>query len=166
MHARAVVVCAQALESARILFNSATPQHPNGLGNSSGVLGHYLQDHLWVAGGASGEFPDLAAPPSTMDGPRRPNGLYVVRFRNTSDGPRSKKFLRGYGFQGGSSVELQFWAPGFGQAFKQSVKEPVSSLRLSGFGEALARFENFVELDPNLVDVFGIPALRINMTLE
>ena len=64
-HARAegglrerVVLCAQALESARILLNSATRQYPNGLANSSGVLGHYLMDHLWVAGGASGEFPE------------------------------------------------------------------------------------------------------------
>jgi choline dehydrogenase-like flavoprotein len=128
------------------------------------VLGHYLQDHLWVAGGASGEFPDLASPVPTMDGPRRPNGIYVVRFRNTSDGSRSKKFLRGYGFQGGSAVSFNLRAPGFGQAFKQAVKEPVSSLGMSGFGEALARFENYVELDPNLVDVFGIPALKINMT--
>jgi choline dehydrogenase-like flavoprotein len=164
VHARAVVVCAQALESARILFNSATSQSPNGLGNSSGVLGHYLQDHLWVAGGASGEFPDLTSPAPTMDGPRRPNGIYVVRFRNTSDGSRSKKFLRGYGFQGGSNVSFNLRAPGFGQAFKQAVKEPVSSLGMSGFGEALPRFENYVELDPNLVDVFGIPALKINMT--
>jgi glucoside 3-dehydrogenase (cytochrome c) catalytic subunit len=164
VYARVVVVCAQALESARILLNSATSRYQNGLANSSGVLGHYLQDHLWVAGGASGEFPDLPAQAASMDGPRRPNGIYVVRFRNTSTGPRYKKFLRGYGFQGGSGVSFNFRAPGFGQAFKQAVKEPVSSLGMSGFGEALPRFENFVELDPGLIDVFGIPALKIHMT--
>ena len=59
VQARAVVLCAQALESARILLNSATRQQPNGLANSSGALGHYLMDHLWVAGGAEGEFPDF-----------------------------------------------------------------------------------------------------------
>jgi choline dehydrogenase-like flavoprotein len=164
VHARVVVVCAQALESVRILLNSADPQYPDGLGNSSGVLGHYLQDHLWVAGGASGEFPDLPSPPPTLDGPRRPNGIYVVRFRNTSTGPRSKKFLRGYGFQGGSGVGFNFRAAGFGEAFKQAVREPVASLGMSAFGEALPRFENYVELDPDLVDAFGIPALRIHMT--
>jgi choline dehydrogenase-like flavoprotein len=58
VRARAVLLCAQALESARILFNSAE----GGLANSSGVLGHYLMDHTWVAGGASGEFPDAPAP--------------------------------------------------------------------------------------------------------
>jgi choline dehydrogenase-like flavoprotein len=164
VHARTVVVCAQALESARILFNSATPQHPDGLGNSSGVLGHYLQDHLWVAGGATGEFPDLPSPTPSLDGPRRPNGIYVVRFRNTAGGPRSKAFLRGYGFQGGSSVSFNLRAPGFGQAFKKAVLEGVATLGMSGFGETLPRFENYVELDPGVVDAFGIPVLRIHMS--
>src|SRR5439155_24388859 len=59
IYGRVVILCAQALESVRILFNSANTQYPNGLANSSGVLGHYLMDHLWVAGGATGEFPEL-----------------------------------------------------------------------------------------------------------
>src|SRR3989449_1600656 len=81
VYARAVVLCAQALESTRILLNSADEQDPAGLGNSSGVLGHYLTDHLWVAGGASGEFPDLAAKEKpSADGPNRPDGIYVIRF--------------------------------------------------------------------------------------
>ena len=52
---RVVILCAQALESARILFNSASRQHPAGLANSSGALGHYLQDHVWNGGGARGD---------------------------------------------------------------------------------------------------------------
>ena len=80
VEARAVVLAAQALESVRILLNSADRQHPNGLGNSSGVLGHYLMDHV-TGGGATGEFPELAVKPS-LNGPHRPSGLYVVRFRN------------------------------------------------------------------------------------
>ena len=163
IRARVVVLCAQALESARILFNSATRQYPNGLANSSGVLGHYLQDHLWVAGGASGEFPDLPEKPS-LDGPNRPNGLYVIRFRNTKKEPGYKKFLRGYGFQGGAAVGFNMRAPGFGEAFKRAVPEALTSINLSGFGESLPRFENHVEIDPNVVDVFGIPVLRINMS--
>jgi choline dehydrogenase-like flavoprotein len=163
VYGRIVVVCAQALESTRILFNSATSRYSNGLGNSSGVLGHYLQDHLWVAGGANGEFPDLPQKP-TLDGPHRPDGIYVIRFRNTKDGPRYKKFLRGYGFQGRSSANFNLRAAGFGEAFKQAVKEPATSLGLSGFGETLPRRENFVEIDPNAVDIFGIPTLRIHMT--
>jgi choline dehydrogenase-like flavoprotein len=163
VYGRVVVLCAQALESVRVLFNSATRQHADGLANSSGVLGHYLQDHLWVAGGASGEFPDLPVTAS-LDGPRRPNGIYVIRFRNTKDGPRYKKFLRGYGFQGGASASFNYNAPGFGESFKQGVRQAINSIGLSGFGECLPRRDNYVELDPNTVDVFGIPALRIHMT--
>jgi len=162
INARVVVVCAQALESSRILFNSATRDYPNGLANSSGVLGHYLQDHLWVAGGAAAEFPDLPEKAS-LDGPNRPNALYVVRFRNTRKDPGYKKFLRGYGFQGGASVSFNLNAPGFGLAYKKGVLDPVTSIGLSGFGECLPRRDNQVAIDPKVVDVFGIPVLRITM---
>lgn len=160
---RVVVLCAQALESARILLNSKNPQNPGGLGNSSGVLGHYLMDHLWVAGGATGEFPGLEEKPS-LDGPNRPNGIYVVRFRNTKAGPPSKKFLRGYGFQGGQVTGFSLEAPGFGGDYKRAVKNPASSMGLRGFGECLPYFENYVEIDPSgQVDAFGIPILKIHM---
>ena len=115
---RTVILCAQALESARILFNSADPRHPNGLANSSGALGHYLMDHIWVGGGAAAEFPDHPGTAS-VTGPNRPNGIYVARFRNTPKGPRSKEFLRGYGFQGGSSTDFRFAATGVGEAYKR-----------------------------------------------
>jgi choline dehydrogenase-like flavoprotein len=164
VNAKAVVLCAQALESARILFNSATEQAPNGLANSSGALGHYLMDHLWVAGGASGEFPDLASyHPVKADMPKRPNGTYVIRFRNTKDGPRSKQFLRGYGFQGGGSVSFNWRAPGFGDEFRKSMRDPVVSFGLAGFGECLPYYTNFVEIDKGVNDVFGIPVLKIHM---
>jgi len=163
VYGKAVVVCAQALESARILLNSSTEQAPNGLANSSGVLGHYLMDHLWVAGGASGDFPDLPGDAS-LGAPHRPNGTYLIRFRNTADGERSKKFVRGYGFQGGGATSFNFNAPGFGQAYKDKLKEGATSVRLVGFGECLPYFENFVEIDKNTVDIYGIPALRISMS--
>jgi choline dehydrogenase-like flavoprotein len=159
---RTVLLCAQALESVRVLLNSADSRHPGGLANSSGVLGHYLMDHIWVGGGATGEFPDLHGTPS-LDGPNRPNGIYVVRFRNTKSGPRTGDFLRGYGFQGGSQTQFDFTAPGFGEAYKRGVREPVTTLSLGGFGECLPRWENHVELDPSVVDTFGIPVLRIKM---
>jgi choline dehydrogenase-like flavoprotein len=169
VYAKTVVLCAQALESARILLNSASEQDPAGLANRSGVLGHYLMDHLWVAGGASGEFPELAAQEkvkATADGPNRPDGTYVIRFRNTKNGPKAKDFLRGYGFQGGGSVSFNWNAPGFGGEFKRSLLDPVVSMGLAGFGECLPYYENYVELDPNVVDVFGIPVLRVNMEFK
>jgi choline dehydrogenase-like flavoprotein len=163
IHARVVVLCAQALESVRILFNSKTRQHPGGLGNSSGVLGHYLMDHLWVAGGARGEFPGLGLKVAP-DGPNRPNGIYVIRFRNPKAGPQSKKFIRGYGFQGGDRPALWFEAPGFGAAYKEAVAEPRAVIFLAGFGECLPYFDNKVEIDPSgQVDAFGIPILRVDM---
>ena len=161
---RVVVLCAQALESVRVLFNSASVRFPNGLANSSGALGHYLQDHVWNGGGAEAEFPDLPAKPS-LGSPRRPNGIYVIRFRNTRKGPKSKAFLRGYGFQGGwGGPDFTWSAPGFGETFKKALLDPVVSFNLGGFGECLPRRENFVEIDPDVVDVFGIPVLRIHMT--
>lgn len=160
VHARAVVLCAQALESARILLNSAE----GGLANSSGALGHYLMDHTWVAGGARGEFPDAPAPKPSLGAPRRPNGLYTIRMKNTINGPREKKYLRGFGFQGGGSTTFRMNAPGYGAAFKKGILDPLTTVNMVGFGEVLPRFDNFVELDPRVVDKFGIPVLRITMT--
>jgi choline dehydrogenase-like flavoprotein len=160
VRARAVLLCAQALESTRILLNSAE----GGLANSSGVLGHYLMDHTWVAGGASGEFPDAPAPKPSLGAPRRPNGLYTIRMKNTINGPREKNYLRGFGFQGGGSTSFRMNAPGYGQAFKKGVLDPLTSINLVGFGEVLPRFDNFVAIDPKVVDKFGIPVPRITMT--
>jgi len=164
VRARVVCLCAQALESTRILLNSANAQFPNGLANSSGVLGHYLMDHLWVAGGATGEFPDAPATPPSMGGPRRPNGIYVIRMKNTMNGPREKDFIRGFGYQGGGSTSFNFGAPGFGEAYKKAVRDPLTTVSLAGFGEVLPRYDNYVSIDPNVVDAWGIPVLRITMS--
>ena len=159
--AKVVILCAQSQESVRILFNSANRQHPNGLGNSSGVLGHYLMDHV-MGGGAWGELPEIAGK-ANINGPHRPDGIYVIRFRNTQNGPKSGKFLRGFGYQGGGGPQFNWQAPGFGAAYKRSLEESHVTLSLGGFGECLARWDNYVEIDPNVVDAFGIPALRIHM---
>jgi len=162
VHARSVVLCAQALESVRILFNSADAQYPAGLANSSGVLGHYLMDHI-TGGGASGQLEGLPGKPS-MNGPDRPDGIYVIRFRNAHEGPQSNKFIRGYGFQGHGGAEFNWDAPGFGAEYKKAIQNPVTYIGLGGFGECLARWDNYVEINPNKVDTFGIPVLNIHMT--
>ena len=76
--AKVVFLCASTLESTRILFNSATPEFPNGLANSSGELGHNLMDHV-MDGGADAAIPGFED--QAVIG-RRPNGIYVPRFRN------------------------------------------------------------------------------------
>jgi choline dehydrogenase-like flavoprotein len=161
VHGRAVILCAQAQESVRILLNSATRERPNGLGNSSGVLGHYLTAHV-RSGGGSGEFPDLGGSPS-LGAPVKPVGVYVARFRNTKNAPRYKKFLRGFGYECEASVGFNWGAPGFGAAYKKALREPRVGIDLTGFGEVLPRWENFVELDREVKDTYGIPVLKIHM---
>lgn len=162
---RAVILCAQALESVRVLFNSANSQFPNGLANSSGVLGHYLMDHIYMGGGALGVFPQLPLKPQ-INGPNRPGGIYVPRFQNLPGGPKSRDFIRGYGFQSwGDDPQPNLKAAGYGEAYKKAVMDDQPSiLLLRGFGECLPRWDNYVEIDPDVNDIFGIPVLRIHMT--
>jgi choline dehydrogenase-like flavoprotein len=158
---RVVILCAQAQESVRVLLNSANRQYPNGLANSSGVLGHYFMAHV-RSGGGSGEFPAFGAKP-TMNGPNRPVGIYIARFRNTKKEAQSKSFLRGYGFEGGSAVNFNWSAPGFGDAYKKAVLDPHAALFLRGYGEVLPRWENYVEINKDVKDRYGIPVLNIHM---
>jgi choline dehydrogenase-like flavoprotein len=159
---KSVILCAQALESTRILLNSSTREYPNGLANSSGALGHYLMDHV-VGAGASGQLPDMKMRPDANE-PQRPNGIYIPRFRNTPSSKKHSQFIRGYGYQGGGGAEFNFGAEGYGASFKRAVKEGVYQLSLGAFGESLARWDNYIEIDKNLKDAWGIPALRISMT--
>ena len=162
--ARAVLLCAGTLESTRILLNSRSADGAEGLADSSGVLGHYLMDHVG-GGGASGTMPMLNSKVMEQDG--RANGIYVPRFRNVDKNRPHDNFIRGYGFQGGSGQSLYLHAkyiPGFGAKFKRQVREDHPwGISLGGFGESLARFENHVRINKDVVDAWGIPALHIDM---
>jgi choline dehydrogenase-like flavoprotein len=157
---RIVFLCASALESARILLNSATPEFPNGLANSSGELGHNLMDHC-MGGGASGRIPGNEDHIALGN---RPNGIYVPRFRNVKQ--KHPLFLRGYGFQGGASrpkwergVEMR----GFGANFKHALSRPGPwTCTFYGFGECLPNHDNFIAIDREKVDAWGIPVIRIS----
>jgi len=158
--AKVVFLCASALESVRILFNSATPEFSTGLANSSGELGHNLMDHV-KAGGADGTIPGND---DRIQLGRRPNGIYVPRFRNVKT--RQPEFLRGYGFQGEGfreGWERGIAETGFGPEFKKVISRP-GPWRFSfyGFGECLPNHDNFVELDRQTVDAWGIPSLKIH----
>lgn len=163
VRAKAVILCAQALESTRILLNSATSHHTAGLGNSSGLLGRGLMDHSTGAS-ARGELPQFHNAPDPYSGPHRANGIYIIRYRNTEKGKQQPNFIRGYGFQGGAGAVFDTDAEGFGAAYKQAVKTGRYQISLGAFGESLARYDNFVSIDPNLKDTWGIPALHISMT--
>ena len=97
---------------------------------------------------------------------RRPNGIYIARFRNVKT--QHPDFLRGYGMQGGSS--RNGWGrgsnmPGYGAAFKQSLIDDLGpwSLSASGWGETLPNEANTITLDPTVKDKWGIPAARIDV---
>jgi choline dehydrogenase-like flavoprotein len=161
VNAKVIFLNASAMESTRILLNSATSEFPNGLGNSSGELGHNLMDHI-MAGGATGTLPWAR---DRREIGNRPDAIYVPRFRNVKT--KHPDFLRGYGFEG--RAERAGWdrgseMPGFGAEFKKSLVGDLGPWEMSfdGFGEMLPRHENYVEIDPHLVDAWGIPALRVN----
>ena len=160
--ARIIFLCASTLESARLLLNSRPPRFATGLGNSSGQLGRNLMDHTYGAG-ASGTIPGMED--QTSYG-RRPNGIYVARFRNVKE--RHPDFLRGYGMQGGAGRSgLPRPRNGFGKDFKDALfRRGLGpwSFSVSGWAECLPREDNRIELHPTLTDKWGIPALRISCT--
>ena len=167
---RTVVLCASTLESTRILLNSKSRQHPAGFGNSSGVVGHYLMDHMFGLS-ASGTVPRLRGSAyDYSDG--RANGIYIPRFRNLgAKGPdKGSEFLRGYGLQGkvgqGYRYQQARQIPGFGAAWKQQVREDPNEVTFSlgAWCEMLPRWENQVTIDPERVDAWGIPVLKIDCT--
>ena len=157
--AKVIFLCASALESVRILLNSSTPEFSTGLANSSGELGHNLMDHV-KDGGARGI---IRSHEDRIELGRRPNGIYVPRFRNVKT---KSEFLRGYGFQGGAHRET--WQrgiaqTGFGAEFKKATSQPGPwHFSFNGYGECLPNHNNFVELDKEVVDAWGIPVLKIH----
>jgi choline dehydrogenase-like flavoprotein len=158
--AKVIFLCASALESVRILLNSSTPEFPDGLANSSGELGRNLMDHI-KAGGATAIIPGNE---DRIVLGRRPNGIYIPRFRNVKT--KQSGFLRGYGFEGGAhreGWERGIIQPAFGAEFKKAVSKPGAwRINFGGYGECLPNHNNYVELDKEKVDAWGIPVLKIH----
>ncbi len=162
IYGRIIFLCASTLGSTRIMLNSTSNRFPNGIANSSGALGRYLMDHCFQAG-ASGQLPENE---NEYYYGRRPNGIYIARFRNLGDrDTEHPDFLRGYGYQG--SASRSDWSrgisrPDFGSDLKEDLREPGPwSMWIGGWGECLPREENVVELDPEVTDAWDMPVLRI-----
>jgi choline dehydrogenase-like flavoprotein len=159
-HGKVMFLCASAMESARILLNSNSAEFPSGLANSSGQVGRNLMDHV-MGGGAKGEIPGHED--RTQEG-RRPNGIYVPRFRNVKQ--KHADFLRGYGFQGGGARkdwQRGIETPGFGVEFKNMLKSPGPwKFDFYGFGECLPNPANFIEIDHGRTDAWGVPTLKVH----
>jgi len=158
-----IVLGAGALDSTRILLNSKSRAHPTGLGNSSGLLGCYLSEHIMGIRG-SGYIPQRIGTETTLDDGRAVSP-YIPRFRNVTD--RHPDFIRGYHFQGGGGCgefpSMAHEITGYGKAFKSNVRKYYPALiSFGGFGEVLPRKENRVTLDPDVKDAWGIPVLRFD----
>jgi len=178
VNAKIVVLAASACESARLLLNSKSSQFPNGLANSSGIVGKYLHDSTGASMG--GIIPKLV-------GRKRYNedgvgGLHVY----TPWWLDNKKldFPRGYHIEYGGGMGMPGYGFGFGMhstngkfpgrdgvqrggGYGASLKDDYryfygASIGMAGRGEAIAREDNYCEIDPTTVDKYGIPVLRFH----
>ena len=155
--AKVIFVCGSTVSTTALLLNSKSNRFQNGLGNDSGELGHNLMDHHFKIG-ATG----------TWEGDedkyyigRRPNGIYIPRYRNIGNDQRD--YVRGFGYQGSGS--RSGWNRGigdlsFGADYKESLTHPGPwGMALSGFGETLPYHENKMYLDPITKDKWGMPVV-------
>lgn len=181
VNARVVVLAASACESARLLLNSKSAKHPNGLANSSGVVGKYLHDST---GSSRGGFL-----PQLMDRKRyNEDGVGGMHMYVPWWGDNKKlDFARGYHIEFGGGMHMPGYGFGFGMenmngrapgrdgqtkvagGYGASLKDDYrrfygSQIGFAGRGECIAREDNYCEIDPNVVDKFGIPVLRFNYT--
>ena len=170
---KVVVLAASACSSARILLNSKSEKYPNGLGNSSGLIGKYLHDSTGT---------DRAVFVPELMNRKRYNedgvgGLHVYSpwwlDNKKLDFPRGYHIeiwggmgMPGYGTgfdPNGLNKYLGLTVGGYGNGLREDVKKFYGSvLGMSGRGESIARKENYCEIDPTTVDEFGIPVLRFN----
>jgi choline dehydrogenase-like flavoprotein len=163
-YSKIIFSCASALGSTQILLNSASEHHPDGLGNSSGQLGHNLMDHHFRCG-ASGVYEGFG---DKFYKGRRPTGFYIARFRNLDKKTASKDFLRGYGYQGSGSRRnwtqgIKELEVGLGEAFKKQLIIPGPwQVGMTAFGECLPYYENKVSLNKDVLDKHGLPTLTID----
>ena len=161
-NAKIIFVCASSFNSTWILMNSATDVWPEGLGSSSGELGHNVMDHHFRlgAGGVVDGYEEF------YEYGRRPSGIYIPRYRNIYDDKRD--YLRGFGYQGGAGrgrgVEV---AEMLGVKYKEALCEPGQwSMGMTAFGEMLPDHSNTIKLDKNMKDKWGMPVLSMNVEIK
>jgi choline dehydrogenase-like flavoprotein len=171
VHARVVVLAASACESVRILLNSRSARHPQGLANSSGKLGRYIMDT--VGSDLSGQVPLLEnLPPHNEDGAGgshvyAPWWLYPQQLKGQLG------FARGYHIEMGTGRRMPSlgtaagleWLTGgsYGRAFKADARRYYGSfVYLSGRGEMIPNEHSYCDIDPVVKDRFGIPVLRFH----
>jgi choline dehydrogenase-like flavoprotein len=163
-YAKVIFLNASTLNTAWMLMNSATDVWPDGLGSSSGELGHNLMDHHFKAGayGSVEGFDDR------YYFGRRPNGIYIPRYRNLNGEKRD--YLRGFGYQGIATREgwgRNIAEMDIGGDFKDALGEPGKWIfGVTAFGEILPYHENRAYLDKNKKDKWGLPVLAIDAEIK
>jgi len=167
IRAKRVIVAASCIDSVRILLNSMSTTYPNGIGNSSDVIGRYLSEQIRFT--MRGFAPELLNGPVQNDDGIGGEHMYLPRF-NHRDG-RKRDYIRGFGCQfwyTGAQTDLS-WAksvPGFGLDFKKAVKARYPAvLALHPFGETIPKADNRVTVKGSPLDQYGVPIARINYTI-
>ncbi|MBO9620841.1 MAG: GMC family oxidoreductase [Niabella sp.] len=159
-----VFLNASTLNSTWVLLHSATDIWPGGLGSSSGELGHNLMDHH-LGSGAGGRMEGYE---DKYTYGRRPNGVYIPRYRNLNGEKRD--YIRGFGYQGGAGRGRGTQAAeelAVGVALKEALSEPGGwNISVGGFGEVLPYHDNVVGLDKNRKDKWGLNVLAIDAELR
>jgi choline dehydrogenase-like flavoprotein len=162
--AKVVFLCASAFNSTWLLMNSATDVWSDGLGSSSGELGHNAMDHHFRVG-AYGEVEGYLD--RTTYG-NRPTGFYIPRFRNLNGEKRD--YVRGFGYQGAaarSGWEREVAELGIGAPLKEALTEPGPwSIGMTGFGEILPYHDNRISLDRSTKDKWGLPVLAMDCDIH
>ncbi len=164
--ARIIFCNASAIASTWILLNSTSRRFPQGMGNDSGELGHNIMDHHFKVG-ASGTYPGFE---DRYYRGRRPNGFYIPRFQNLHPKTNRKDYLRGYGYQG--SANRANWMRGiaefgFGADFKDQLFQPGPwQIGMTAFGEVLPYHDNYLSLDTERVDQWGLPTIHFSTTIR
>jgi choline dehydrogenase-like flavoprotein len=162
-NAKIIFLCASSFNSTWVLMNTATDIWPDGLGSSSGELGHNVMDHHFRVG-ASGR-PEGYEDKYIFG--RRPTGIYIPRFRNI-DGDK-RDYLRGFGYQGGAGrgrgihvAELTI-----GAELKEALSEPGNwNMGITAFGEMLPDHSNKISLDKTKKDKWGLPVLNFDVEIK
>ncbi|KMT64859.1 GMC family oxidoreductase [Catenovulum maritimum] len=159
--ARVVFLCASALGSVQILLNSTSKTFPNGIANSSGVVGHYIMDHFIGAVGKA-EVPGLEDKYSYG---RRPIGTYIPNYRHEQQA--GTDFIRGFGFQASATQRPKSGVTANSQGVGAAVKANANQDKPWRFtavmyGEMLPYYENVASLHPTKKDKWGMPQLHID----
>jgi choline dehydrogenase-like flavoprotein len=163
---KVVVLGASCVDSTRILLNSKSERHPNGLGNGSDVIGRYLCEQIRL--NVTGYLPALVGTATRNDRGIGGEHIYMPRFNHRPG--RGREYLRGFGAQfwntGASATGAHYGSeriPGFGAALKKEIKRRHPAwFEIHPFGEVLPYAHNRITVDPARVDRYGVPLLKID----